>query len=131
MTDTKELLPCQFCGKSPIVSKYPKPKDFVSLSGETHPTRPFVSIQCKRHDNILVNVNVSGDTIEKALDEAIKSWNEFCASALSPDTVTLSEVIDALNKTTELLDHNFSDFEYIQDQVRKNKAILNKHGENK
>jgi len=43
----------------------------------------------------------------------------------------LSEVIDALNKTTELLYHNFSDLEYVQDRVRKNKAILNKHGENK
>jgi len=47
-----------------------------------------------------------------------------------PDTVTLSEVIDALNKTTELLYHNFSDLEYVQDRVRKNKAILNKHGGN-
>jgi hypothetical protein len=96
MTDTnKSPFPCPVCGKLPRVSKYPKPKDFVSIFGDTHPTKPFVSIQCGRHNNILVNVNASGDTIEKALDEAVKSWNEYYIHFLSPNAVVMPR--DELN----------------------------------
>lgn len=75
MTKENELLPCR-CGKIPRVMKYEKPKPFVSISGMTRQVEPFVSIQCNRHDGVLLNVSVSGNTIDEALTKAITAWNK-------------------------------------------------------
>jgi hypothetical protein len=116
--------PCVVCGKEPWISKHANPKPLENLMGDLLPQRPFVSIQCRggRHDNVLVNVNAAGDTIEAAEISAITSWNKFHAQSPAPDSGEREKALEAINKIADLLDDN--DHEVWADNLRKAVTVL-------
>jgi len=96
--DIQEALqPCRVCNKQPQVMKYPNPKPFIGMTGVASPQRPSVSIQCHRHDNVLVSVIAYGDTIEQAVVDGISSWNgvqSHAQEAIPVDAVDLEKLKD-------------------------------------
>lgn len=101
MTPDKELKPCKICGGQVRINKYANPKPWVNILGDERPTLPFVSIQCERHNGVLVNVRSSADTIEEAVLKGIEQWNAYNTRAdqsppLPDDVREAAEVLQPL-----------------------------------
>jgi hypothetical protein len=86
------LKACKVCGKIPHMHKYSNPRPSINMWGDEIKTKPFVSIQCDRHDGVLANVHAYGENIQEAISKGLEQWNRY--NAQSPTPSVSGEVVE-------------------------------------